>query len=219
MREYLKDAQWQLQLDDEFTATYFNELSFFLDQEYHSKVVFPSKELIFNALNMVSFDDVKVVILGQDPYHGEGEAIGLAFAVKNHIKIPPSLRNILKELFDDLKLVQEPNLTQWAREGVLLLNTVLTVEKDSPASHRNKGWEIFTDAVIKKINQNKENIVFILWGADAQKKNKIIDLKRHFVIESSHPSPLGAYRGFMGSKPFSRANQFLESKKIKPINW
>lgn len=219
MREYLKDAKWQLQLEDEFTASYFNELSFFLEQEYQSKVVFPSKELIFNALNMVSFDDVKVVIMGQDPYHGEGEAIGLAFAVKNHIKMPPSLRNILKELFDDLKLVQEPNLTQWTKEGVLLLNTVLTVEKDKPASHRNKGWEIFTDAVIKKINQNKENIVFILWGADAQKKKKIIDLKRHFVIESSHPSPLGAYRGFMGSKPFSRANQFLESKKIKLINW
>ena len=176
---------------------------------------------IFNAFNLTPLTNVKVVIVGQDPYHGKGQANGLSFSVEDFIKIPPSLQNIYKELFTDLRLTspQSGNLRNWAKQGVLLLNSSLTVEKGLPGSHQGKGWEVFTSEVLKIINIKKNNIVFILWGKKAQEKGEFLDRNRHLVIESTHPSPFSAHNGFFGSKPFSKTNDFLSKKKIKPIDW
>lgn len=192
-----------------------------INQLYDKKVVYPEQDNIFKALKLTPYSNVKVVIVGQDPYHGENEANGLSFSVSPGIKLPPSLKNIYKELYDDLKIDRKDNgdLTDWAEQGVLLLNTVLTVEKDKPASHRNFGWELFTDYIIKTLNEKKEPIVFILWGNFAKNKAKLITNQRHLIITSSHPSPFSARYGFFGSKPFSKANNFLISNDITPIKW
>ncbi len=200
--------KWDKLLNEEYQKEYFIELMNFINSEYKNKECYPQYSDIFNAFKLTDFDDVKVVILGQDPYHGIDEAHGLAFSVYNNIKNPPSLKNIFKELESDLNIKRDnSDLTGWAKQGVLLLNTVLTVLKDTPLSHKNKGWETFTDSVIKILSE-KENIIFILWGNHAQSKKKIIS-SNNFIIESSHPSPLGAYRGFIGSKPFSQCNNHL----------
>lgn len=182
---------------------------------------YPTKENIFKALELTHFNNVKVVILGQDPYHGKGEANGLAFSVNRDIRIPPSLKNIYKELNSDLGLPipNHGDLTNWSKQGVLLLNSILTVEPDRPASHRKIGWEEYTDSIVKEINDKKENIVFILWGKYAQEKGKYIDESKHLVIKSPHPSPFSARTGFFGSKPFSKCNTYLESKGIEKIDW
>ena len=192
-----------------------------INQLYDKKVVYPKQNNIFKALKLTPYSNVKVVIVGQDPYHGENEANGLSFSVSPGIKLPPSLKNIYKELYDDLKIDRKDNgdLTDWAEQGVLLLNTVLTVEKDKPASHRNIGWELLTDYIIKTLNEKKEPIVFILWGNFAKNKAKLITNQRHLIITSSHPSPFSARYGFFGSKPFSKANNFLISNDISPIKW
>lgn len=192
-----------------------------INDKYNNSVVYPPKNYIFNALKLTSYKDVKVVIMGQDPYHGEGEAHGLSFSVQKGIKIPPSLQNIYKELETDLgiKPAEYGDLTKWAKEGVLLLNAVLTVEKDKPASHRKLGWELLTDYIIKAVNKKDEPVVFILWGNFAKEKQKYITNPKHLVITSSHPSPFSASYGFFGSKPFSKTNEFLIKNKIKPIDW
>lgn len=192
-----------------------------INQLYDKKVVYPEQDNIFKALKLTPYSNVKVVIVGQDPYHGENEANGLSFSVSPGIKLPPSLKNIYKELYDDLKIDRKDNgdLTDWAEQGVLLLNAVLTVEKDKPASHRNIGWELLTDYIIKTLNEKKEPIVFILWGNFAKNKAKLITNQRHLIITSSHPSPFSARYGFFGSKPFSKANNFLISNDISPIKW
>ena len=192
-----------------------------INQLYDKKVVYPEQDNIFKALKLTPYSNVKVVIVGQDPYHGENEANGLSFSVSPGIKLPPSLKNIYKELYDDLKIDRKDNgdLTDWAEQGVLLLNAVLTVEKDKPASHRNFGWELLTDYIIKTLNEKKEPIVFILWGNFAKNKAKLITNQRHLIITSSHPSPFSARYGFFGSKPFSKANNFLISNDISPIKW
>jgi len=213
--------KWDSVLDEEYHKDYFKKIVKFINEEYKVKEIYPPKNKILRALSLTDYDDVKVVILGQDPYHGVGEANGLAFAVSNGIKLPPSLKNIYKELYNDLGI--EPatagNLECWAKEGVLLLNAVLTVEKDKPASHKNLGWEDFTNAIIKKLNEKTSPIVFILWGNFARSKKEFITNPKHLVIESSHPSPFSASYGFFGSKPFSRTNKFLKDNKIKEINW
>ena len=212
---------WDLLLKDEYKKEYFTNLKKFLIEEYKSKTIYPKMSEIFNAFLKTNYEDVKVVILGQDPYHGENEAEGLSFSVKVGIQKPPSLINIFSELKNDLG-IDPPNhgsLVSWAKEGVLLLNSTLTVVKDSPKSHSNKGWETFTDEVIKLINKKETPVVFILWGSDARSKKKLITNKKHLIIESAHPSPLSAYRGFFGSKPFSKTNEFLIKNNIKPINW
>lgn len=192
-----------------------------INDKYNNGIVYPPKNYIFNALKLTSYKDTKVVIVGQDPYHGEGEAHGLSFSVQKGIKIPPSLQNIYKELYSDLGI--EPSeygdLTKWAQEGVLLLNAVLTVEKDKPASHRNLGWELLTDYIIKALNEKDEPIVFILWGNFAKEKKKYITNSKHLVITSTHPSPFSANNGFFGSKPFSKTNEFLINNNLKPIDW
>ena len=212
---------WDNILKDEFQKEYFIKLMNKVRDEYNKKVVFPKKDQVFNAFRYTPYKNVKVVILGQDPYHGEGEAEGLSFSVPLNIKKPPSLVNIFKELYTDMG-IKEPNhgsLKSWAKEGVLLLNAVLTVIKDHAASHQGIGWETFTDNVIKQINEKKEPVVFILWGRYARSKKSLITNPIHYIIESAHPSPLSAYNGFFGSKPFSKTNHFLISKGIKPINW
>ena len=192
-----------------------------INQLYDKKVVYPEQDNIFKALKLTPYSNVKVVIVGQDPYHGENEANGLSFSVSPGIKLPPSLKNIYKELYDDLKIDRKDNgdLTDWAEQGVLLLNAVLTVEKDKPASHRNIGWELLTDYIIKTLNEKKEPIVFILWGNFAKNKAKLITNQRHLIITSSHPSPFSARYCFFGSKQFSKANNFLISNDISPIKW
>lgn len=192
-----------------------------VENEYNEKVVFPPKEDIFRALKLTPYDKVKVVIVGQDPYHGEREANGLSFSVHPGIKIPPSLQNIYKELCNDLgcSIPNNGDLTKWANEGVLMLNAILTVIKDKPASHHNLGWELFTDYVIKIINLKDEPVVFILWGNFAKEKSALITNPKHFIITSPHPSPFSANRGFFGSKPFSKTNDFLVRNRIKPIDW
>ncbi|MFI3306982.1 MAG: uracil-DNA glycosylase [Mycoplasmatota bacterium] len=205
---------WNEILKDEMNKDYFLELMNFINDEYKNKIIYPKYDEIFNSLNLLSYKDVKVVILGQDPYHGENEAHGLAFSVLENSKMPPSLRNIFKELKSDLNIEKKnTNLNKWEQQGVLLLNTVLTVEKDKAFSHRKKGWEIFTDKIIEKLSE-KEKVIFILWGNSAKEKVKLID-KRHVIITSAHPSPLSASRGFLGSKPFSKINENLEKK----IDW
>lgn len=192
-----------------------------IKQLYDKKVVYPEQDNIFRALKLTPYSNVKVVIVGQDPYHGEREANGLSFSVSPGIKLPPSLKNIYKELYDDLKIDRKDNgdLTDWAEEGVLLLNSVLTVEKDKPASHRNFGWELLTDYIIKSLNEKNEPVVFILWGNFAKNKAKYITNQHHLIITSPHPSPFSARYGFFGSKPFSKANNFLISNGISPIKW
>lgn len=213
--------KWDVILDSEYRKEYFKRIVDFINSEYKLKTVYPVKSRILRSLELTDYDDVKVVILGQDPYHGEGEANGLCFAVSNGIKLPPSLRNIYKELEDDLGISRSNvgNLECWAHEGVLLLNTVLTVEKDKPASHKGIGWEMFTDAIISKINDKEEPVVFILWGNFAKSKKSLITNSKHYVIESSHPSPFSARYGFFGSKPFSKTNRFLRENNIKEIDW
>lgn len=212
---------WDKILESEFKKEYFIKLMNGVRDEYKKKTIFPRKDQVFNAFRYTPYKDVKVVILGQDPYHGEGEAEGLSFSVPLNIRKPPSLINIFKELHDDLgcDIPNHGSLHSWAKEGVLLLNAVLTVVKDHAASHQGMGWETFTDNVIKLINEKDEPVVFILWGRYARSKKKLITNPKHFVIESAHPSPLSAYNGFFGSRPFSKANKYLESNGIKPVNW
>ena len=212
---------WDKVLDHEYHEEYFKKIIAFINQAYKEREIFPPKSRILRALSLTDYDDVRVVILGQDPYHGVGEANGLAFAVSDGVKLPPSLRNIYKELYNDLGI--EPasvgNLECWAKEGVLLLNAVLTVEKDKPASHKFLGWENFTDAIIKSLNDKDTQVVFILWGNFARSKKSLITNPKHYVIESTHPSPFSANYGFFGSKPFSKTNDFLKKNHLKEIDW
>lgn len=212
---------WKKVLAEEFGKEYFQNLVEFIKKEYSSKTIYPPGMLIFNAFEHCTFDKVEVVILGQDPYHGPNQAMGLSFSVPKGVKNPPSLQNIYKEIQNDLgkSSITNGDLTPWAEQGVLLLNSVLTVEAGNAASHAGKGWEEFTDAVIKTISDKKENVVFILWGAYAQKKGKSIDSSKHFVIKSAHPSPLSAYNGFFGSKPFSKTNGYLKKVGKREIEW
>lgn len=204
---------WRNILDEESGKPYFATLMTFIENAYSSSVIFPPRQKIFEAFNRTPFDDVKVVILGQDPYHEPGQAQGLSFYVPENIKPPPSLRNIAKELG------KMPDLLSWADQGVLLLNATLTVEAHKAGSHQKKGWETFTDAAIKALAERRQNLVFILWGAYAQKKGEFIDRSRHLVIESAHPSPLSARRGFFGSRPFERANEYLAQNSLRTIEW
>ena len=211
---------WDLVLQDEMQKSYFKYIRDYIREERLSKTIYPPAQDLFNAFKLTDFKDIKVVILGQDPYHGEKEAMGLSFSVRRGVRTPPSLRNIFKELNDDIGVQREnTDLSDWARQGVFLLNTVLTVEKDKANSHKDIGWEIFTDYVIKQINDKLNNVVFILWGRQARNKKRIITNPNNYIIESAHPSPLSAYNGFFGSKPFSRTNSYLKSKGKKEIKW
>ena len=216
------NASWTQVLDHYLQTPEYAELIEFITLEYKHKTIFPSKNEIFKALNTTDFEDISVVILGQDPYHRKGQAHGLAFSVASNTTIPPSLKNILKEINTDLPKgtsIRSGDLTSWAKQGVLLLNSVLTVQEGQPTSHAHKGWEQFTDAIIQKISDRHENIVFLLWGNYAKKKGSVIDRSKHCVLESSHPSPLGAYRGFIGCRHFSQTNNYLQKKSKKPINF
>ncbi len=212
---------WDKLLEVIWNSPGFQKFYMMIMAEYDKKTIYPPKEYIFNALKLTSYKDTKVVIVGQDPYHGEHQAHGLSFSVQKGVKLPPSLQNIYKELESDLKIParSDGDLTGWARQGVLLLNAVLTVEKDKAASHRNLGWELMTDYIIKLLNKKDEPVVFILWGNFAKEKAKLITNPNHYIIISPHPSPLSAYSGFFGSKPFSKTNNFLISKNMKPIDW
>ena len=214
------NKKWDIVLKEEMNKEYFKKLGIFVKNEYKSKICYPQYKDIFNALRYTDYDEVKVVILGQDPYHGENEAHGLSFSVKDDVRRPPSLNNIFKELESDLEIKKTNNdLTNWAKQGVLLLNSIMSVVKDTPLSHKEKGWEIFTDNIIKLLNEREEPMVFILWGGYARSKKKLITNKNHYIVESVHPSPLSAYNGFFGSRPFSKTNNFLISKNIQPIDW
>ena len=214
------NKKWDIILEDEMKQEYFKKLGIFVKKEYKTKQVFPPYDNVFDALRFTDYDDVKVVILGQDPYHGLGEAHGLSFSVHEGIPMPPSLQNIFKELENDLGIKRtKSDLTDWAKQGVLLLNSIMTVEKDKPLSHKDKGWEIFTDDIIKYLNEREKPVIFLLWGSFARSKKALITNKRHYIIESVHPSPLSAYRGFFGSKPFSKINNILKSNNEEIINW
>jgi uracil-DNA glycosylase len=217
------NSLWQSILSDEIQKPYFNELIKAVDEEYQNSICFPPKELIFSAFNNCSFENIKVVIIGQDPYHGDGEANGLSFSVNDSIRIPPSLRNIFREINTDLDSIFIPssgNLESWAKQGVLLLNASLTVRKDNPNSHKHLKWNLFTDAVIQKISDEKENVVFMLWGSFAQKKGAKIEREKHLVLASGHPSPMSANQGkWFGNKHFSQANLYLKQKNLKQITW
>lgn len=216
------DNSWKKVLGDEFKKPYMADLKDFLVSELSAgQTIYPKGAEYFAALNQTPFEKVKVVVIGQDPYHGPDQAHGLCFSVKPGIPVPPSLVNIYKELYGDLGIEPRKHgfLSYWAEQGVLMLNSVLTVRHGAAGSHQNKGWETFTDAIIQEINEKQEDIVFVLWGAYAQKKGKLIDRNKHFVIESVHPSPLSAHRGFFGTKPFSKINQFLLEKSKIPIDW
>ena len=211
---------WDDILQEEMKKSYFKYIKDFIVEERLNKTIYPPAQDLFNAFKLTDFKDIKVVILGQDPYHGEKEAMGLSFSVRRGVRTPPSLRNIFKELKDDLKIDRtNTDLSDWAKQGVFLLNTVLTVEKDKANSHKDIGWEIFTDFVIKQINDKLDNVVFILWGRQARDKKRLITNKTHYIIESAHPSPLSAYHGFFGSKPFSKTNSFLKSKNKNEIKF
>lgn len=211
---------WDNVLHEEMQKSYFKYIKDFVKEERLSKTIYPPAQDLFNAFKLTDFNDIKVVILGQDPYHGEKEAMGLSFSVRRGVRTPPSLRNIFKELKDDLNVDRtDTDLSDWAKQGVFLLNTVLTVEKDKANSHKDIGWEIFTDFVIKQINDRLDNVVFILWGRQARDKKRIITNPNHYIIESAHPSPLSAYNGFFGSKPFSKTNNYLKKHSKKEINW
>ena len=215
------ENSWKTRLNNEFQKSYFLDLVCFLKQEYLNQKIYPPGSLIFNAFNKCTFDDIKVVILGQDPYHGDGQAHGLSFSVPDGISKPRSLQNIFKEIQSDLQTTppDSGNLLHWSQQGVLLLNSILTVRKAKPGSHQMQGWEVFTDAVIELISKEKKNIVFMLWGAYAYKKGLKIDRNKHMVIESAHPSPFSADKGFFGSKPFSKCNDYLMFHKKEPIQW
>lgn len=217
----LQHTSWNTVLQSEFEKPYFKDLQAFVAQERETKTIYPPQEQVFKALESLDFSDVKVVILGQDPYHGEFQANGLAFSVHKGVKFPPSLKNIFKELEEDLgiKNIHNGDLSSWAKQGILLLNATLTVEASKAGSHQKKGWETFTDAVIERVATELEHVVFVLWGSYAQKKGKMIDRSKHFVIETAHPSPLSVYRGFYGSKPFSKINDYLVDTGQEPINW
>lgn len=215
------EDSWKLRLHDEFEKEYFQELISFVKEEYSTKRIYPPGSLIFSAFDHCTFKDLKVVIVGQDPYHGPGQANGLCFSVADGVRYPPSLQNIFKEIEDDLgiPIPHTGNLERWADQGVLLLNATLTVEAGKAGSHQNRGWETFTDSVLKKISEEKEHVVFLLWGAYAQKKGTFIDDKKHLVLKSPHPSPFSAHSGFFGNKHFSKTNHYLDSKGLKPIKW
>ena len=215
------EKSWSDVLADEFAKPYFEQLTQFVRNEYRTSQIFPPGKQIFAAFDATPFNDVKVVIIGQDPYHGDRQANGLCFSVNEGIECPPSLINIFKELSDDLGVAMRTSgdLSNWARQGVLLLNSTLTVKAHCAGSHQGHGWETFTDAVINRLANMRNHLVFILWGSYAIRKGAFIDRSRHLVITSPHPSPLSAYRGFFGSRPFSTANAYLESNGIKPINW
>ena len=215
------DSSWKSVLVDEFKKNYFTELRNKVRIEYKSNTIHPHPSKIFNAFNLTPFNKVKVVIIGQDPYHGENQAHGLCFSVENGVKIPPSLNNILKELKSDLKInhPNSGNLSSWAEQGVLMLNSVLTVRSGVANSHKNIGWEIFTENIINIISKQLNNVVFVLWGRQAQEKIKIIDTKKHLILKSAHPSPLSAYNGFFGCKHFSKCNEYLKKFNKKEIDW
>lgn len=212
---------WDQLLKEEWEKPYYKNLRKFLINEYKHYNIYPDMYDLFNALKYVSYEDTKVVILGQDPYHGKGQAHGFSFSVKEDVPIPPSLLNIYKELNNDLGLFIPDNgdLTKWAKQGVLLLNTVLTVREKTPNSHKGKGWEILTDRIIELLNKREKPMVFILWGANAKSKERLITNKNHLILKSVHPSPLSAYRGFFGSKVFSRTNEFLRANNMDEIDW
>lgn len=212
---------WDEILQDEMQKPYFLELMANLENEYKKHTVYPPKELLFTALKHTPYSETRVVILGQDPYHGAGQAHGLSFSVNPGVRIPPSLRNIYTELMEDTgaPIPNHGSLMEWAEQGVLMLNSVLTVREGEANSHKGLGWETFTDTIMKKLNERTTPLVFILWGSHSQKKGAFIDQSRHEVIQSPHPSPLSSYRGFFGSRPFSKVNQFLESKGMKGIDW
>ncbi len=216
------ETSWKSRLLNEFQKPYMVQLRQFIESEIHSgKTIYPHGKEIFRALNLTPFDNVRTIIIGQDPYHGPCQAHGLCFSVKPHVPIPPSLNNIFQELHNDLAypIPKTGDLTPWAQNGVLLLNSVLTVEKARAASHQNKGWETFTDKIIERLNTEKKHLVFILWGSFAQKKALFINKEKHCLIKAPHPSPLSAHRGFLGSKPFSTTNTYLQAKGLIPINW
>lgn len=216
------EQSWLEQLQDEFSKPYMLQLrEFLVTRKQHKAVVYPPGKHIFNALDSTPFDKVRVVILGQDPYHGPGQAHGLCFSVLPGVKVPPSLANIYREINNDLGLPIPDNgyLQSWADQGVLLLNSVLSVERGQAGSHQNKGWETFTDAVVHKLEQKRKNLVFMLWGSYAQKKGAVINTHKHFILKASHPSPLSAYRGFLGCGHFSKANQYLCQQRLEPIDW
>jgi uracil-DNA glycosylase len=212
---------WKKILTPEFSKDYFKTLTKFVANEYETKTIYPKKENIFQALNLCPFNKTRVIIIGQDPYHGPDQANGLSFAVHKETKLPPSLKNIFKEVQSDLHItpIQSGDLSRWAKQGVLLLNATLTVQEQAPGSHQNKGWELFTDAVIQKLSDKKENLVFILWGNYAKKKGLLINKTKHLVIESQHPSPFSAHNGFFGSKPFSKTNTYLKKHGQQEIDW
>lgn len=212
---------WKSRLEDEFNKPYFENLINFVKQEYSSQTIYPPGKEVFRAFDACDFNDVKVVIIGQDPYHGPGQANGLCFSVRDGIRQPPSLVNIFKEIHSDLKkpIPKSGNLERWAEQGVLLLNATLTVRASTPGSHQNKGWETFTDAVIRKVSEEREHVVFLLWGAYAQRKGEVINRSKHLVLMSAHPSPFSADRGFFGCRHFSKANDYLKSKGIAEIDW
>lgn len=222
--KWLKDfpPDWLPEVEEEMKKDYFKKILTFLHQEKLSgKVIYPHPSLVFNAFYLTAFSQLKVVILGQDPYHGYGQAHGLAFSVQKGVPLPPSLKNIYKELKEDLGIDRGNNgcLSDWAEQGVLLLNAALTVEQGNPMSHQKIGWESFTDEIIRKISKDKKGIVFILWGRFAGQKATFIDSQKHFILQSAHPSPLSAFNGFFGSKPFSKTNQLLQKECLSPINW
>ncbi|WP_084370607.1 uracil-DNA glycosylase [Reichenbachiella faecimaris] len=215
------EKSWKPRLQEEFEAEYFKNLTLFVKSEYQKHKIFPPAKNIFSAFDLSSFDDTRVVILGQDPYHGEGQAHGLCFSVQEGTRMPPSLQNIFKEIKDDLDIDLPPHgcLNRWAEQGVLLLNATLTVRAHQAGSHQNKGWEQFTDAVIQVLSEEKEKLVFLLWGAYAQRKGALIDQTKHCVLESPHPSPFAAHRGFFGNKHFSKTNTYLRENGLKEIEW
>lgn len=215
------EQSWNNLLQEEFEKNYFENLTNFVREEYKTKKIFPPPSQIFSAFDVCPFDKVKVVILGQDPYHGKGQANGLSFSVNSGVNIPPSLRNIYKEIKSDIgKLTDESgDLTRWAKQGVLLLNATLTVQANMAGSHQSKGWEIFTDSVVRILSEQKQNLVFILWGAYAKKKGEVIDRNKHLVLEAAHPSPFSADKGFFGCKHFSKTNEYLIKHKKNQIEW
>ncbi len=215
------DESWKKVLFDEFQKPYFSSLKEFLADEKQKHTVYPHGSNIFAAFDNTPFENVKVVVLGQDPYHGAGQAHGLAFSVNDGVPFPPSLQNIFKELRDDMgcDMPKSGNLTKWAKEGVFLINAVLSVRAGEANSHKSRGWEIFTDSVIKLLSEQKESLVYMLWGAPAGAKASLIDERKHLILKAPHPSPLSSYRGFFGSKPFSKTNDYLKSKAIRPIDW
>jgi len=222
MKKIILENSWKEKLLEEFNKDYMRSLSVFLRSEkLKNKIIFPPGNKIFNAFNLTKFEDVKVVILGQDPYHGHNQAHGLSFSVEEGIRPPPSLKNIFKELESDMGIKQPEhgNLERWCSEGVLLLNSILTVEKSKPASHANMGWERFTDKILSILNDLKRDVVFILWGKKAQEKGHFLDKNRHLILKSAHPSPYSANNGFLGSKPFSKTNHYLNTNNIKEIDW